>query len=91
MLISERSKDGVGKTGMLEQFIKSANGVVYHFWHVAKKIKLLLPAGWVFFGGRRLIRELMGKRKKTDIKKLVDGAGERRDLYSQLHLYEAEG
>ena len=90
MLISDRGKDGVGKTSMKSQFIKSANSIVYHYLPAARKNKLLLPIGWVFFGGRRLIRELTGKRKKTDLKRLVDGAGQRRELYSQLHLYEAE-
>lgn len=90
MLISDRGKDGVGKTSMVEQFFKSANQIVYQKWPSAKKNKLLLPIGWGFFGGRRLFRELIGKRKKTDIKQLVEGAGQRRSLYAQLHLYEAE-
>lgn len=90
MLISDRGKDGVGKTSMIEQFFKSANQIVYQKWPATKKNKLLLPIGWGFFGGRRAIRELTGKREKTDVKSLVDGAEQRRELYSQLHLYETE-
>ena len=90
MLISDRGKDGVGKTSMINQALKSANGVVYHNWPAARKNKLLLPIGWVYFGTRRVFRELTGKRKKTDVKKLVNGALERRELYSRFHLYEAE-
>ena len=90
MLISNRGKDGVGRTSMVEQLLKSSNQIVYQKWPAARKNKLLLPIGWVFFGARRLIRELTGKREKTNVKRLVSGAEERRNLYTQLHLYEAE-
>ena len=90
MLISERGKDGVGKTSMIDQAIKSANGVVYHRWPLARKNKLLLPIGWVCFGTLRVFRELTGKRKRIDVRELLGGAAERRALYSKFHLYEAE-
>lgn len=91
LLISDRGKDGVGRSSMVEQFCKSANEIVYSKWPVTRKNKFLLPIGWMFFGIRRINRELTGKRKKTHIKKLIDVAGQRRELYSQLRLYEAEG
>lgn len=90
MLISDRGKDGVGKTSMVSEFLKSGNGVVYHNWPESKKNKLLLPFGWVYFGTRRIFREMTGKRQKTNVRKLVGGAAERRSLYEQLHLYETE-
>ena len=90
MLISDRGKDGVGRTSMANQFQKSIDEMIYQKWPSARKNKLLLPIGWGFFGGRRLFRELTGKRKKTDIKQLVEVAGQRRSLYAQLHLYEPE-
>lgn len=90
MLISDRGKDGVDKTSMADQFIKSGNEVVYHNWPQAREKKILLPFGWAFFGGRRVIRELTGKRAKTDVKQLVSGAEQRRELYKQFKLYEAE-
>lgn len=79
-LISDRGKNGVGRTSMTDQFIKSGNEVVYHHWPQARENKVLLPIGWAFFGGRRVIRELTGKRAKTDVKKLVEGAEQRRNL-----------
>lgn len=75
---------------MTDQFINSGNEVVYHYWPQARENKVLLPIGWAFFGGRRVIRELTGKREKTDVKKLVGGAEQRRELYKQFRLYEAE-
>ena len=90
MLISDRGKDGVGRTSMVSEFLRSGNNIVYHHWHISKKNRILLPIGWFYFGTRRVFREMTGKREKTNIEKLISGAAERRDLYSQLHLYEAE-
>lgn len=90
MLISDRGKDGVGKSSIPVQFLRSANKIVYVKWPAARKNKLLLPVGWIVFGARRVIRELVGKRKKTNIKRLFDCADQRRKLYSQLRLYETE-
>lgn len=90
ILISERGKDGVGKTSMVGELLRSGNEIVYHNWPGSKKNKVLLPAGWVYIGTRRIIREMTGKRKKTNIARIVGGAADRRDLYKQLHLYKAE-
>ncbi|MBR3640519.1 MAG: nucleotidyltransferase family protein [Oscillibacter sp.] len=89
LLISDRGKNGVGKTGMTAQFTESINSFICQKWPAARKNKLLLPAGWLYFGGRRLIREVTAK-KKTDVKRLVNTAAERRDLYRKLHIYERE-
>ena len=88
LMISDRGKSGVGNVRMLTQLRKSGNNIIYTKWPNARNNKLLLPAGWVYFGGRRVIRELTGKRKKTQISNIVSGASSRRKLYKQLHLYE---
>ncbi len=90
MLISNRGKDGIGRKGMLRVARDSADRIVYQKWPFARKVKILLPIGWLFFSGRRVIRELTGKRKKTDIRNMVAGAAQRRQLYQELHLYEKE-
>lgn len=90
LLISNRGKNGVGNNSMAGQFFKSANSFVYHQWPITKKIKILMPVGWVFFGCRRVFREITGKRSKTNVKKLVDDASNRRELYKQLHIFEGE-
>lgn len=90
MMISNRGKDGVGKKSMTKQMVESGNGVVYHNWPSAKKNKVLLPVGWVYFGCRRVIRELTGKRNKTDVRHVIDSASYRRALYQQFCLFERE-
>ena len=75
------------ETSMLRQFFISANSIVYKNWKSAKKFKILLPAGWLFFGGRYIIRSLFGKRPKIRPKKVAKEASERMDIYSELRLF----
>ena len=90
MLISNRGKKGIGKTSMAKQLIESTNTLVVHHWPRAGNSRILLTAGWLYFGARRLGRELLGRRRRTDLGQVIDGAAKRRNLYSQLHLYEEE-
>ncbi len=73
---------------MLRQFFISANSIVYKHWKSAKKFKILLPIGWVFFGGRYIIRSIFGKRPKIRPQKVAKEASERMDIYSDLKLFE---
>jgi hypothetical protein len=89
-LISSRGKNGVGRTSIGKQFFISLNNVVYTRWPFAKKWKAVLPIGWIYFGIWQVIKISKGERRKIHLKKMLDGAAQRRVLYSQLHLYEAE-
>ena len=73
---------------MLRQFFISANSIVYKNWKSAKKYKFLLPFGWLFFGGRYIIRSLFGKRPKIRPQKVAKEASERMDIYAELKLFE---
>jgi hypothetical protein len=88
MIISNRGKNGVGHSSMLRQFFSSMNHIVYLNWPISVKAKVLLPLGWFFYGGRYMIRVLIGKRKGINITKMVSSAMERREIYKDLHLYE---
>ncbi|MBR2867787.1 MAG: nucleotidyltransferase family protein [Clostridia bacterium] len=76
------------KTTMLRQFFASANAIVYSNWKAAEKFRILLPFGWLFFGGRYIIRSLFGKRPKIRPKKVASHAAERIEIYSRLRLFE---
>jgi len=89
MFISNRGKDGV-KHSRPMQFILSVNQIVYTNWKVTKKVKILLPIGWIYFGSRRFIREITGKRKPMKLRKLYTSSKNRKELYKQLHLFETE-
>ena len=84
LLISSKNEN---ETSMFRQFFKSANSIVYNNWKSARKFKFLLPFGWIFFGGRYIIRSLLGKRPKIRPKKVAEEASERMDIYSKLRLF----
>lgn len=89
LFISNRGKDGVNRSRPV-QFILSVNQIIYTNWKITKKAKILLPAGWVYFGIRRFIREITGKRQSMEFKKLYTSSKNRKELYKQLHLFETE-
>ncbi len=84
LLISNKNEKDVS---MLRQFVISANSIVYNNWKAARKFKFLLPFGWIFFGGRYIIRSVFGKRPKIRPNKVAKEAAERIDIYSDLKLF----
>lgn len=84
LITSKSEKDN----SMLRQFIISANSIVYKHWKSAKRFKILLPIGWLFFGGRYIIRSILGRRPKIRPQKVAKEASERIDIYSDLKLFE---
>ena len=68
----------------------NANRIVYEKWSIAKKLKFLLPIGWLFFGVRYFIRSLLGKRPKINVSAVSKEAGEREKLYNSLMLYKTD-
>lgn len=88
MIISSRGKNGVGHSSMLRQFVISINQIIYEKWPASNKCKLLVPFGWVLYGGRFGLRVIIGKRDTPNVSKTISGARERRELYKEFHLYE---
>ncbi len=85
LLISTKNEKEIS---MIRQFFISANSIVYNNWKAARKYKILLPFGWIFFGGRYIIRSILGKRPKIRPQKIAKEASERIDIYSRLRLFE---
>lgn len=89
-LISNRGKDGVGKRSILWQLAASMNEVVRTHMPAAQKFPVLLPLGWVFYGGRYWIRMMKGQRPKIQPREMLEGASSRRELYRQFGLFQRE-
>ena len=85
LFISSKNEKPVS---MMKQFFISLNNIVYKNWKAAKRLKILLPLGWIFFGGRYILRSLSGKRPEIRPQKVAKEARERIDIYSQLKLFE---
>ncbi len=88
LLISAKAQGGMQNTSMTKQFFTSLNSIVYSHWGISRKLKFLLPFGWLYFSLRYFVRSLLGKRPKIRPKKVADEAVKRKKIYVQLKLFE---
>ncbi len=79
-----RDKSQIGR------FIEYVNQSVKNNWKRAEKNKILLPVGWVYFGGRYVFRSLKGERPKIKVNSFVSEAKQRTELFDSLKLFEKE-
>lgn len=86
-IISNKGEDGISKN-MPAQFITWANSVIETKWPKAKKIRILIPLGWIIFGGRYAVRMFFGKRKNIVSKKIIVKAKSRKEIYSNFGIFE---
>ena len=89
LFISHYSEDGVPRSRVVRLFF-AANRIVYNHWPIAQKVKLLLPFGWLYWGGLRLVREIAGTREPMQFAKAYRDAQPRTELYRRLQLFETE-
>lgn len=89
LAISDRGKDGLQKTSLVQVFA-SLNALAKNRYHIMQKVPFLLPIGWLLICLRRI-----GKiwRKELSMPKLTGFGGKvssRKKLYHQLKLFETE-
>ena len=87
MFISERGRKRI-RHNRAVQAVLSANRIVYSHWPFARKLPVLLPAGWIFFFVRRYRRTLTGERKKIHYLAAYQKSAGRKKLYQRLRLFE---
>lgn len=87
LFIADKKKDNK-KHGLIRNAILAVNEIVYSHWRIARRIRLLLPLGWIFFGGRYIIRSLAGKRPEIRLKNVLNEAYERQKFYDDLELFK---
>ncbi len=90
LLMSRENIDDKKENSSLKNLFLSANRAVYKNWPWCKKIKLLLPLGWLFFGIRYIIRSINGKRPEINVGAVISGAQERKSLYKDLKLFDTD-
>lgn len=73
-----------------KRFIGYVNQSVKNNWKSAEKNKILLPIGWVYFGGRYVFRSLKGERPKINVNSFINEAKQRTELFDKLKLFEKE-
>ena len=89
LFISHYGEDGVPRSRIV-RLVSAANRIVYKHWPVTQKVKLLLPFGWLYWGGLRLVREIAGTREPMQYAKAYRDSQPRTELYRRLQLFETE-
>ena len=89
-LITNSHKASVDETNLLIQLFRTMNEKARIAMPIVKKVPVLLPIGWIYAGGRHLIRIQNGTRPKIDVNDMVKGATERREIYKEFRLFERE-
>jgi len=86
MLVSDSFSIRVSNDSSVKQLLSTATGIVEMHWPAAKKCRLLIPFGWLFFGIRYFIRAMLGTRKKLNLVEMSKEADERKKLYKEFGL-----
>ena len=89
-LITNSHKASVDETNLLIQLFRTMNEKARIAMPIVKKVPVLLPIGWIYAGGRHLVRIQNGTRPKIDVNDMVKGATERREIYKEFRLFERE-
>ena len=90
-LITNSHKASVDETSLFMQLVRTMNEKAKIALPITKSVPVLLPVGWIYAGGRHLIRIRSGRRPKIDVSDMVRGATERRELYKEFRLFMPEG
>ena len=85
--ITSRKEGSVNTGSNARQALLSANEIVRKHWRFADKLPIVYPLGWIFFGGRYILRTLTGKRKKIAVGELIESAEKRKEIYASLDLF----
>ena len=88
--ISNRGERTVDEKHVLRQVITSLNQKIVTDYKWIEKRRVFLPVGWVAEGGKYVGLLLTGKRKNRDTAAMLKEASSRKEIYSQMRLFQAE-
>lgn len=86
--ISNRGERTVDNKSVFMQVFNTLNKKVYKNHSFINKHKVLLPAGWIAEGGKYFGLLVTGKRKSKNTSAMLKEAAKRKDIYSQMDLFE---
>ncbi len=81
---------GVDDTSLLKQFFLTMNDKAKRGMPIVAKVPILLPIGWIYVGGRHLLRMMQGRRPSIDVGNMISGATKRKEIYREFRLFEEE-
>ena len=68
--------------------LRALSEKAYKVMPICKKVKLLLPIGWLVVGVKHMRLILRCKRPKVHISKIIEGAETRRGIYQEFQLFQ---
>lgn len=89
-LMTNTGKGKVDDTSLLKQLFLTMSQKARRGMPITAKVPLLLPIGWMYVGGRHLVRIAQGRRPSIDVGDMISGATERKEIYKEFRLFEAE-
>ena len=88
--ISNRGEKTVDNKNIVSQAFGTLNKKVYHDYRRIERYRFLLPVGWAAEGGKYLGLLISGKRNSKNTTLMLREAAKRKDIYSQMKLFETE-
>ena len=88
--ISNRGERTVDNKSVFTQVFNTLNKKVYKNHSFISKHRVLLPAGWIAEGGKYIGLLVTGKRKSKNTSAMLKEAAKRKDIYSQMDLFELQ-
>lgn len=88
--ISNRGVNTVDDKSIVSQGLSTLNRKVYNDYGWIDRHRFFLPIGWVAEGGKYIGLLITGKRKNKGASVMLREAAKRKDIYSQMQLFETE-
>ena len=88
--ISNRGERTVDNKNVFMQLFGTLNQKTYYDYKWIKKCKVFLPIGWIAEGGKYVGLLVSGKRKSKNTSAMLKEAAKRKDIYSQMKLFEVK-
>lgn len=89
-ILTNAGKASVDDTGFFKQLILTMNEKARIGMPIIAKLPILLPVGWLYVGGRHLVRIKKKERPSIDVKDMISGAAERKEIYKEFRLFEVD-
>ncbi len=87
-LMTDSARRTVDDASFARQFCRTMNERARRAMPACRRHPALLPAGWIYIGGRHVARILSGRRPKIHLGRMVEGAAARKEIYRHFHLFE---
>ncbi len=86
--ISDYDRQTVDKKSILFQLANTMNRKIRSEYPFIDKHNILLPIGWIAEGGKYFGLLITGKRKSKGTSAMLNEAAKRKEIYSQMELFE---